>query len=305
MTASAFQRCCLPLSRNTWHATQRKVKKGTKLPKSTVPKQIGVVGMPSSCAQLTRNANKNGGAVIWGEGGKHGLNAVTSAGVNMSRGGETREHWVFLISFWDRIVLYFVSRYFVLSFETEKRVVVRDSARLCSRSALGWLGSELDMGLGLSFDLALGMTQAHWATLIRVSLARSSARPGSVRASTRYPTRLGSGRHSRLCSAQIGARLGSVRFGTRGFSRLDSKLGYLGSKLFWAWLEVRLGSAQASDRLGPQPDQLGSACLEAQLGWSWDSTRLCSARYWKLGSTKLRWLGMHRIVDFAIRLDTG
>ena len=31
MTASAFQRCCLPLWRNTWHATQRKVKKWHKV----------------------------------------------------------------------------------------------------------------------------------------------------------------------------------------------------------------------------------------------------------------------------------
>ena len=31
MTASAFQRCCLPLWINTWHATQRKVKKWHKV----------------------------------------------------------------------------------------------------------------------------------------------------------------------------------------------------------------------------------------------------------------------------------
>ena len=31
MTTSAFQRCCLPLWRNTWHATQRKVKKWHKV----------------------------------------------------------------------------------------------------------------------------------------------------------------------------------------------------------------------------------------------------------------------------------
>ena len=31
MTASAFQRCCLPLWRNTWHATQRKAKKWHKV----------------------------------------------------------------------------------------------------------------------------------------------------------------------------------------------------------------------------------------------------------------------------------
>ena len=36
MTASAFQMCCLPLWINTWHATHRQAKSGTKLPKSTV-----------------------------------------------------------------------------------------------------------------------------------------------------------------------------------------------------------------------------------------------------------------------------
>ena len=38
MTASAFQQCCLPLRINTWHATHIKIKSGTKLLKSTVPK---------------------------------------------------------------------------------------------------------------------------------------------------------------------------------------------------------------------------------------------------------------------------
>ena len=36
-------------------------------------------------------------------------------------------------------------------FETEKRFVVRGFARLCLGSALGWLGSEFGMGLGVTW----------------------------------------------------------------------------------------------------------------------------------------------------------
>ena len=45
------------------------------------------------------------------------------------------------------------------------------------------------------------------------------------------------------------AQFCSVWVGTRGFARLDSKQGCIGSKPCSAWLETRLGSAQASDRL--------------------------------------------------------
>ena len=46
------------------------------------------------------------------------------------------------------------------------------------------------------------------------------------------------------------AQFSSVWVGTRSFARLDSELGCIGSKPCSAWLEARLGSAQAPDRLG-------------------------------------------------------
>ena len=52
------------------------------------------------------------------------------------------------------------------------------SGWLGSGLALGWLGSEFGMGAWL--NLALGLTHAQRATLIRAGLARSSARLGSV-----------------------------------------------------------------------------------------------------------------------------
>ena len=89
-------------------------------------------------------------------------------------------------------------------------------------------------------------------------------------------------------------RSGSIRFGLGPYSRLcyrlDSKLGCIGSKPCSAWLEARLGSAQASDRLrldsrlgtwlgtrlGSRPDS-GSGTGSALFGNRLDSKR-CSPR---------------------------
>ena len=154
-------------------------------------------------------------------------------------------------------------------------------------SGLAWLR----VWYGARLHLALGLAHAQWATLIRAGWARSSARLSSVRVLAWYPTRLGSRLHSRLGSARL--RSGSIRsvwVGTRGFARLDSKLGCIGSKPCSAWLEARFGSAQASDRLGldsglrtrlgtrfgSRPDSgsgTGSALFENRLG-----SKRCSPR---------------------------
>ena len=137
---------------------------------------------------------------------------------------EAREHWVFLlrieIALWNGKTLCCAG--------------LRSAFRISS--GLTWLG----VWYGARLHLALGLTHAQWATLIRAGLARSSVRLSSVSVLARNPTRLGSRLHSRLGSARL--RSGSIRFGFGRYSRFWSAR--LEAGLYW--LETFLSMARGS-----------------------------------------------------------
>ena len=156
----------------------------------------------------------------------------------MSRTGvsKTGEHWAFL--FRNEIVLW--------NGKTLCCAGLR-SALFRTSSEMAWLG----VWYGARLHLTLGLTHAQWATLIRASLAQSSARLGSVCVFALFPTRLGSRLYSRLGSARL--RSGSIRHGFGRYSRLcsapleaglywlEAMLG-IGWRLGWARLKHRTGS---------------------------------------------------------------
>ena len=170
------------------------------------------------------------------------------------------------------------------------------SSRISS-GLVAYLGSGLRTWTWLSMDL-IGPRGSGLETRDRLIKDRFGARGRG----SSWPRALGSG--STHHGAILGSRLISIwaRLGDRLDTRLSSRLGLArdsvwlgtryGSKLGSSWLEVLLGTAQVSDRLGLGSkfgsggsarlcSKLGSSWLEALLGTAQVSDRL------KLGSRRL------------------
>ena len=115
---------------------------------------------------------------------------------------------------------------------------------------------------------------AKWRVPARVNSGQLGSKLSSARLSSGLGSVLDLTRLRRLIlrgSAQIGSLLGFARFATGGSPR---RWALPGSKLFWAWLDARLGSVQTSD-IGPARTSL--LRLENRLGFVRGSN-------WHLGS---------------------